>query len=105
MKILSIKNFYTKLPKRVPGNRYIGVHLKGTKKFGSNKVVDRQLFRRKTETVFGMKILSAINFTVILLRIIDYQDHNRRITKKFTKKFDSKVINRQNFHRKTGLQQ
>ena len=31
-------------------------------------------------------------------------DPNRKITKKFTKKFDSKVINRQYFHRKTGLQ-
>ena len=30
-------------------------------------------------------------------------DPNRKITKKFTKKFDSKVINRQYFHRKTGL--
>ena len=29
---------------------------------------------------------------------------NRKITKKFTKKFDSKVINRQYFHRKTGLE-
>ena len=31
-------------------------------------------------------------------------DPSRKITKKFTKKFDSKVINRQYFHRKTGLQ-
>ena len=31
-------------------------------------------------------------------------DPNRKITKKFTKKFDSKVIDRQYFHRKTGLQ-
>ena len=30
-------------------------------------------------------------------------DPNRKITKKFTKKFDSKVINRQYFHRKTEL--
>ena len=30
-------------------------------------------------------------------------DPNRKITKKFTKKFDSKVIDRQYFHRKTGL--
>ena len=30
-------------------------------------------------------------------------DPNRKITKKFTKKFDSKVINRQYFHRKTKL--
>ena len=30
-------------------------------------------------------------------------DPNRKITKKFTKKFDSKVINRQYFRRKTGL--
>ena len=30
-------------------------------------------------------------------------DPNRKITKKFTKNFDSKVIDRQYFHRKTGL--
>ena len=30
-------------------------------------------------------------------------DPNRKITKKSTKKFDSKVVNRQYFHRKTGL--
>ena len=30
-------------------------------------------------------------------------DPNRRITKKFTKKFGSKASNRQYFHRKTGL--
>ena len=31
-------------------------------------------------------------------------DANRKITKKFTKKFDCIVINRQYFHRNTGLQ-
>jgi hypothetical protein len=30
-------------------------------------------------------------------------DNNRKMTKKFTKKFGSKVINIQNFHRNTGL--
>ena len=30
-------------------------------------------------------------------------DPNRKITKKFTRKFDSKVINRQYFRRRTGL--
>ena len=30
-------------------------------------------------------------------------DSNRKITKKFTNKFGSKVINRQYFHIKTGL--
>ena len=30
-------------------------------------------------------------------------DANRKITMIVTKKFDSKVINRQYFHRKTGL--
>ena len=48
---------------------YIGVHLKGTKKFG-NKVINRQFFHRKT--VFHMKILSIINFTTKLLSIKDY---------------------------------
>ena len=31
-------------------------------------------------------------------------DPYTKITKKFTKKFGSKVVNRQYFHRKTGLQ-
>ena len=30
-------------------------------------------------------------------------DPNRKIAKKFTKKFHGKVISRQYFHRKTGL--
>ena len=30
-------------------------------------------------------------------------DNNRKITKKFTQKFDGKVFDRQYFHRKTGL--
>ena len=49
--------------------RSIGVHLKGTKKFGS-KVINRHFFHRKT--VFHMKILSISNFTTKLLIIIDY---------------------------------
>ena len=47
----------------------IGVHLKGTEKFGG-KVINRQLFHRKTD--FHMKILSIINFTTKLLSIKDY---------------------------------
>ena len=41
-----------------------------------------------------MKILSVINFTAKLLSIKDYflMEPNRKITKKFTKKFDSKAI-------------
>ena len=31
-------------------------------------------------------------------------DFNRKITKKFTKKFGSKVIDTKYFHRKTGLE-
>ena len=31
-------------------------------------------------------------------------DPNRKITKKFTKNFDSTVVNGQFFHRKTGLE-
>ena len=52
-----------------------------------------------------MKILFIINFTTKLLSIKYYflNGTNRKIIKKFTKKFDSKVINRQYFHRKTGL--
>ena len=48
---------------------YIGVHLKGTKKFGS-KVINRQFFHRKT--VFHMKILSTINFITKFLSIKGY---------------------------------
>ena len=61
MKILSIHNFTTKLL----SDLYIGVHLKGTKKFG-NKVTNRQFFHRKT--VFHMKILFVINFATNLPR-------------------------------------
>ena len=53
MKMLSINNFTTKLLSGL----YIGVHLKGTKKFGS-KVINRQFFHRKT--VCHMKISSIM---------------------------------------------
>ena len=66
MKILSINNFTTKRFSKLLCDLYTGVHLKGTKKFGS-KVVNRQLFHRKT--VFHMKILSIIDFTTKLLSI------------------------------------
>ena len=52
MKILSINNFTTKLLSKLLSDLYIGVHLKGSKKFGS-KVISRQLFHRKT--VFNIK--------------------------------------------------
>ena len=51
MKILSINDFTTKLLSKLC-DLYIGVHLKGTKRFGS-KVINRQLFHRKT--VFNIK--------------------------------------------------
>ena len=60
MQILSIK---------VLSDLYVGVHLKGTRKFGS-KVINRQFFHRKT--VFHMMILSIIIFTIKLLGINDY---------------------------------
>ena len=69
MKILSINNFITKLLSKLPSDLYIGVHLKGTQKFGS-KVINRQLFYRRTD--FHSKILSIINFTTKLLCIKDY---------------------------------
>ena len=47
MKILSINNFTTKLLSKLPSDLYIGVHLKGTQKFGS-KVINRPFFHRKT---------------------------------------------------------
>ena len=59
MKILSINNFPTKLLSKLLSDLSIGVHLKGTKKFGS-KVINRQLFYRRT--VFDKKILT--NFLV-----------------------------------------
>ena len=119
MKKLSINNFTTKHLSTYLLN--IKITKKFTKKFGS-KVINRQPFHRKT--VFHMKILSIINFTTKLLRpYLSTQifrleqksralvskttfemDPNRKITKKLTNKFDSKVINRQYFHRKTGLQ-
>ena len=69
MKILSINNFTTKLLSKLLSDLYIGVHLKGTKKFGI-KVINRQFSHRKT--VFHMKILSIINFTTKLISIKDY---------------------------------
>jgi hypothetical protein len=60
MKLMSINNFITKLLSKFLSDIYKGVHLKGTKKFGS-KVINRQFFHRKA--VFHMKILSIINFT------------------------------------------
>ena len=47
MKILSINDFTTKLLSKLLSDLYIRVDLKGTKKFGS-KVINRQLFHRKT---------------------------------------------------------
>ena len=69
MKILSINNFTTRLLSKLLSDLYIGVHLKGTKKFAS-KVINRQFFHRKT--AFHMKILSINNITTKLLSIIDY---------------------------------
>ena len=64
-----INNFTTKVLSKLLSDLYIGAHLKGTKKFG-NKVIDRQCFHRKT--VFGMKILSILNFATKLCSIKDY---------------------------------
>ena len=65
MRILSIDNCATKFLDKLLSDLYIGVHLKGSKKFVS-KVINRQIFHRKT--VFHMKILSIINVTNKLLR-------------------------------------
>ena len=51
---MSINDFTIKLLSKVLSDLYIGVHLKGTKKFDS-KVINRQLFHRKI--VFQMKLL------------------------------------------------
>ena len=47
MKIWSNNNFTAKLPSKLLVDLYIGVHLKGTKKFDI-KVIKRQYFHRKT---------------------------------------------------------
>ena len=47
MKILSINDFTTKLLTKLLSDLYIGVHLKGTKKFGS-KVIDAQYMTNLT---------------------------------------------------------
>ena len=47
MKMLSINGFTTKLLSKLLSGLYMGVHLKGIKKFGS-KVINRQHFHRKT---------------------------------------------------------
>ena len=64
MKILSINNFTSRLLVKLLSHLFIGVHLKGTKNFGS-KVLNRQFFHRKT--AFHMKILSINNFTTTKL--------------------------------------
>jgi hypothetical protein len=102
MKILSINNFTTRLLSKLLSDLYIGVHLKGTEKFGS-KVINRQFFHRKT--IFNMKILSISNLTTKLISIKDcfLNRPHRKIAKMFTKKLSSKFINIQYFHGKTGL--
>ena len=57
LKIWSINNFTTKFLSKLLSDLYIGVHLKGTKKFGS-KVINREFFHRKT--VFHMKITTKL---------------------------------------------
>ena len=48
MKVLSINYFTTKLlNSKLLSDLYIGVHLKGSKEFGS-KVINRHFFHRKT---------------------------------------------------------
>ena len=47
MKILSINDFTTKFLSKLFRVIYTGVHLKGTKK-SDTKVINRQLFHRKT---------------------------------------------------------
>ena len=59
MKILSINDFTTKFLSKLFRVLYTGVHLKGTKKFGS-KVINRQLLHR--QTVFQK--FSITNFTI-----------------------------------------
>ena len=65
MKKLSNNNFTTKPFSKLLCDLYIGVHLKGSKKFGS-KVVDRQFFYRRL--FFHMKILSINSFTTKITR-------------------------------------
>ena len=71
-----------------------------------SKVINRQFFHRKT--AFHMKILSIINFTTKLLSIKDYflnePQTERSLRSVHTEKFDGKVIDRQYFHKKTGLE-
>ena len=66
---LSIDNFTTIHFSKLFSDLYIGVHLKGTRKFCS-KLINRQFFHK--ETVFHIKILSIINFTTKLFSIKDY---------------------------------
>ena len=70
-------------------------------KFGS-KVSNRQKFSYEKQSFYEKKCLLITllpNFLVPLK-----MDPYIKITMKFTKKFGSKVINRQWFHRKTRLQ-
>ena len=84
MKILSINSFSTKLLSKLFSDLYIGVHLKGTKKFGNN-VTNRHIFHRKT--VFHMKYCLLLTLLQnFLLSKTTFMDPNRKITKNFTKK-------------------
>ena len=106
MKILRVNNFSTKLLSKHFSGHYIGVYLKGTRKFGS-KVINGQFLHRKTVFIckYYLILISLPSFLVSKTNF--WMDLNRKITKKFTKRFtkksDSKVIIRQYLHRKTGL--
>ena len=65
MKILSINNFTTKLLSKLFSDLYIGVDLKGTKKFGS-KVIDRHFFIERLFFIWKYCLLLTLlpNFLV-----------------------------------------
>ena len=69
MEILSIYKFTNKIFSKLLSYLYIGIHLKGTKKFGSRDI-NRHFFHRKT--AFHMKQFSTTNFITKVLSVKDY---------------------------------
>ena len=63
MKIFSSNNFTTKLLSKLHSNLYIGVHLKGTKKFG-RKLINRHFFL--IERLGSMIVLVFGSFLIAL---------------------------------------
>ena len=82
---MSINNYITELLSRLLSDLYIEVHLKGTKKFGSKVIIRLFLIERL------FFILSTLPPNFLVSKTTFSMDPNRKITNKFTRKFDSEI--------------